>query len=119
MKQGLPFNVACDEAHKLGAYIVASNIKKRQVQMLNKLQGSTSAPDAVEIFNEKLGGYRDLDIDFPKVISSGSTSANELEQSNVFTLLERKKAEEIGLLQKDEGVDFVPKYLQKKTEEAL
>lgn len=119
LKQGLPFNVACDEAHKLGAYIVASNIKKRQVQMLNKLQGSTSAPDAVEIFNEKLGGYRDLDIDFPKVISSGSTSANELEQSNVFTLLERKKAEEIGLLQKDEGVDFVPKYLQKKTEEAL
>lgn len=29
LKPGLPFNVACNEAHKLGAYIVASNIKER------------------------------------------------------------------------------------------
>ena len=75
------------------------------------MQGSLYAPDAVEIFNAKVGGYRDLNINFPKFVSSGATSATDLENTNVFTLLDRKDAEEMKLLQPEEGIDFVPKYL--------
>jgi hypothetical protein len=79
------------------------------------LQGSKFAPDGVEIFNAKAGGYRDVDIDFPRFVNSGSTSANELDDSNVFTLIQRKTAQEMGFLQGDEGVDYTPKYLKPQT----
>jgi len=112
----LPLNLsidkACELAHKNGGFVIASNISKKQVQVLNKLQGSTYAPDAVEIFNSKVGGYRNLDIDYFKFVSSGATSANDLENTNVFTLLERKEAVEMRLVEENTGVDYVPKYLK-------
>ena len=114
MKKNLTLAEACRTAHSLGGYVIAANVSKRQSQLLNKLQGSDSAPDAVEIFNSKIGGYRDLNIDFPKYVSSGATSATDLENTEVFTLLERKTAEDIKLLAPDEGVNFVPKYLKPK-----
>ena len=114
LKPNLTFAEACRTAHSFNGFVVASNITKRQVQMLDKLQGSDSAPDAVEIFNSKIGGYRDLNIDFPKFVSSGATSATDLETTDVFTLLDRKTAEEMNLLKPEEGVDFVPKYLKPK-----
>ena len=114
LKPNLTFAEACRTAHSFNGFVVASNITKRQVQMLDKLQGSDSAPDAVEIFNSKIGGYRDLNIDFPKFVSSGATSATDLETTDVFTLLDRKTAEEMNLLRPEEGVDFVPKYLKPK-----
>jgi hypothetical protein len=115
LKPNLTFAEACRVAHSLNGFVVASNITKRQAQMLDKLQGSDSAPDAVEIFNSKIGGYRDLNIDFPKFVSSGATSATDLENTDVFTLLDRKTAEEMNLLRPEEGVDFVPKYLKPKS----
>ena len=108
---------ACQAAHKMGGFVIASNVGKRQSQLLDKLQGSDYAPDAVEIFNAKSGGFRDLDIDFPKFISSGATSAVDLENTNVFTLLERKKAEEMKLLGQEQGIDYTPRYLKPKREE--
>ena len=78
------------------------------------MQGSKFAPDGVEIFNAKSGAYRDIDIDFPRFLSSGATSANDLTDTNVFTLIERKKAQELGFVQGDEGVDYTPKYLRPK-----
>jgi hypothetical protein len=84
-------------------------------QALNKLQGSKFAPDGVEIFNAKSGGYRDIDIDFPRFVNSGSTSAADLDDSNVFSLLPRKTAQEMGLIQGDQGVDYIPKYLKPNT----
>lgn len=111
LKPNLPLNQACFEAHKLGGFVVMTNVTKRQNQLLDKLQGSQNAPDAIEIFNEKVGGYRDLNIDYPKFISSGATSANELEISNVFTLLDRKKAEDMKLILPSEGIDYTPRYL--------
>jgi hypothetical protein len=110
----LPIDKACEFAHKNGGFVIASNISKKQVQVLNKLQGSTYAPDAVEIFNSKVGGYRNLDIDYFKFVSSGATSANDLENTNVFTLLERKEAVEMRLVEENTGVDYVPKYLKPK-----
>ena len=117
LKPNLTFAEACRTAHSYNGFVVASNITKRQVQLLDKLQGSDSAPDAVEIFNSKIGGYRDLNIDFPKFVSSGATSATDLENTDVFTLLDRKTAEEMNLLRPEEGVDFIPKYLKPKSKE--
>jgi hypothetical protein len=110
----LPLSQACLEAHRLGGYVIASNVSKRQLQALEKLQGSENAPDAIEIYNAKVGGYRDLGIDFPTFVSSGATSASDLEDSNVFTMIDRKKAEEMKLIAPKEGIDFEPKYLKPK-----
>ncbi|MFM1756857.1 MAG: hypothetical protein RL621_1836 [Bacteroidota bacterium] len=115
MKPGLDLPKACAFAHKLGGYVVATGLTKKKVAQLDKLQGSAFAPDGVEIYNQKNGGYRDLNIDFPKFITSASTSANDLEQSNAFSLIERKEAEKIGLLAPNQGVDFEPKYLKSKS----
>ena len=114
LPQNLRIDQVCKMVHDAGGFVVASNVSKRKAQTLDKLQGSEYAPDAVEIFNAKVGGYRDLNIDFPKFVSSGATSATDLENTNVFTLLDRKKAEEMKLLQPEEGIDFVPKYLNPK-----
>lgn len=115
VKPGLDLPKACAYAHKLGGYVIATGLTKKKVAQLDKLQGSAYAPDAVEIYNQKNGGYRDLNIDFPKFITSASTSANELEQSNAFTLLDRKEAEQLGILAPNQGIDFEPKYLKPKT----
>ena len=112
--QNLTIDKACGFAHERQGFVVAANITKRQSQMLDKLQGSQYAPDAVEIFNDKTGGFKDLDIDYMKFISSGSTSANELEASKSFTLVERKKLADMGLLAEEEMVDYTPKYLLPK-----
>ncbi len=115
MPLNLSLNDACNYAHSQGGFVIISNVTKRQVQLLDKLQGSNYAPDAVEIFNAKVGGYKDHNIDYPKVISSGATSATDLENINVFTLIDRKDAEEMKLLEKDEGIDYKPKYLKPKS----
>lgn len=115
----LSLEEVCRLVHKMGGMVIIANVGKRLAQTLDKLQGSDSAPDAVEIFNAKSGGYRDLNIDFPKVISSGATSATDLESTNVFTLVERKKAEEMKLLLPGEGLDYTPKYLLPESERQI
>ncbi len=117
LPKNLTIDKACEFAHKQGGFVLAANVTKAIGQKINRLQGSLFAPDGVEIFNAKVGGYRDIDIDFPRFISSGATSANELEENNVFTLLERKKAVEMGFVQEEQGVDYTPKYLQPKNGE--
>lgn len=117
LPKNLTIDKACEFAHKQGGFVLAANVTKAIGQKINRLQGSLFAPDGVEIFNAKVGGYRDIDIDFPRFISSGATSANELEENNVFTLLERKKAVEMGFVQEEQGVDYTPNYLQPKNGE--
>ena len=75
--------------------------------------------DAIEIFNGKTGGFRDLSVDYPSFISSGATSATDLENSNTFTLLDRNKAVDMKLIGEEQGVDFTPKYLEPKTPGAI
>jgi hypothetical protein len=116
LNPGLDLGSACEAAHKMGGFVIATNLTKQKVLDLNKLQGSLSAPDAVEIYNEKVGGYQDLDVDLPKFVSSASTSGNDLESSTAFTLLPRREAEKMGLLAPNEGVDFEPKYLKSKSQ---
>jgi hypothetical protein len=116
---GFTIDKACEYAHKQGGFVIASNVGKRQAQLLEKLQKSIYAPDAIEIFNGKTGGYRDLSVDYPSFISSGATSATDLENSNTFTLLDRKAAVDMKLIGEDQGVDFTPNYLQPKTPGAI
>ena len=111
LPKNLTIEKACEYAHKQGGFIVVSNVTKNLGSKISKSQGTIYAPDGVEIFNAKVGGYRDIDIDFPRFINSGATSANDLESTNVFTLVERHKAVEMGLIPKEKGVDYTPKYL--------
>ena len=110
--RNLSIDKACGYVHDNNGFVLVTNVNSKLAPTLNRLQGSKFAPDGVEIFNAKSGGYRDVDIDFPRFVNSGSTSANELDDSNVFTLIQRKTAQEMGFLQGDEGVDFTPKYLK-------
>ena len=111
LPKNLTIEKACEYAHKQGGFVVVSNVTKNLGSKISKSQGTIYAPDGVEIFNAKVGGYRDIDIDFARFINSGATSANDLESTNVFTLVERHKAVEMGLIPKEKGVDYTPKYL--------
>lgn len=113
--QNLSIDKACGFVHDNNGFVLATNVNSKLGQTLNKLQGSKFAPDGVEIFNAKSGGYRDIDIDFPRFVNSGSTSATDLDDSNVFTLIKRETAQQMGLVSGDEGVDYTPKYLRPKT----
>jgi hypothetical protein len=115
MPKNLSIDKACGYVHNNNGFVLATNVNSKLGQTLNRLQGSKYAPDGVEIFNAKSGGYRDIDIDFPRFVSSGAVSASDLENSNVFTLMQRKTAQEMGLVQGDEGVDYTPKYLNPQT----
>lgn len=112
--KGLTLDKVCEFAHNNNGFVMATNVSKSAAEMINKLKGSIYAPDAVEVFNARVGGYRDLDIDYPRFVNSGATSANDLETKNVFTLIPRKEAVDLKLIGEDEGVDFTPKYLLPK-----
>lgn len=117
MPKNLTIDKACEYAHKQGGFVMATNVTKAIGQKINRLQGSLYAPDAVEVFNAQVGGYRDIDIDFPRFVSSGATSANELEETNVFTLIERKNAVKMGFIHEEQGIDYEPKYLNPQSGE--
>jgi len=116
LKPGFDLPQACKEAHRLGGFVIATNLTEDKILNLQNRQGSLYAPDAVEIFNEKSGKYQDFNLDFPKFVSSASTSGNDLESSTAFTILPRQEAEKMGLLAPNEGVDFEPKYLKTKSQ---
>jgi hypothetical protein len=115
LPRNLSIDKACGFTHDNNGFVLATNVNSKLALNLNRLQGSKFAPDGVEIFNAKSGGYRDVDIDFPRFVNSGATSASDLDDSNVFSLMQRKTAQEMGLIQGDEGVEFTPKYLNPQT----
>jgi hypothetical protein len=116
LTESVPLNLllteACKFAHDRNGFVIITNVGKRQNQSLTKLYGSANLPDAVEIFNFKAGGFRDLPVRLPEFISSGATSAQEIEGIKTFTLLDRKDAVDFGLIEEETGVDYVPKYLR-------
>ena len=96
--KNLSIDKACGYVHDNNGFVLATNVNSKLGATLNKLQGSKYAPDGVEIFNAKTGAYRDIGIDFPRFVNSGATSANDLENNNVFSLLPRKTAQEMGFI---------------------
>ncbi len=116
LKKAMPPNMNSDQAityaHKNSGFVMAITVSKRQSQHLNKIKGTPSAPDAVEIYNAVTGGYQDIDVDYPKFVCSASKTPKDMENLNVFTLINRNDLAALGLMPKDEGVDYLPNYLK-------
>lgn len=125
IQQPIPANLSYEQAakwvHDNKGYVMVIDVSRRQAQTINKVKGTISAPDAIELYNTAVGSYSDLDIDseYTTFINSAAKSASNLENTNVFTLINRKDLENSGLLPKDEGMDYVPKYLQRADEQNL
>lgn len=113
LQPNLTYSQVVELVHKQHGLIMVIDLTKRQSQMINKSKGTVMAPDAIEIYNASVGGYHDVEVDFPKFISSASKSAKDIETINVFTLINRKDLESIGFIPVGEGTDYVPKYLQR------
>lgn len=117
LKEPMHLNLDVDKAikfaHDRGGWVMAVNVTKRQAQHLNKNKGTILAPDAIEIYNDVSGGYMDVDVEYPRFVSSASDSPNALEKSKTYTLIHRRDMEATGLLPEGEGSDFIPQYLQK------
>lgn len=116
---GLTYEQAAKWVHQQKGYVMVTDLTRRQSQLVNKLKGTDSAPDGIELYNTAVGWYMDLDIDedYQQFMNSAAKSASNLENTNVYTLINRKELERTGLLPPGEGTDYVPKYLEKVTAE--
>jgi len=121
LKEPMHLNLTVDKAikfaHDRGGWVMAIDVTKRQAQHLNKLKDTIQAPDAIEIYNDVSGGYMDVNVEYPRFVSSASTSPNELEKSKTYTLIHRTEMESMGLLPEGEGSEYIPQYLQKEEQE--
>lgn len=108
IKPGLPIQEAMKECKsqngKTMIYDLSKSVAKSTASWAIK-------PDIVEIYNAHSKAYKDLDIDFRRVISSAARSASELQRIPVYTEIPRKALEDLGFLSEAEGSDFIPKYL--------
>lgn len=111
----IPPNLSCEQAiayaHKKNAFVLLINASKRQLQKLNKLEGTVYAPDAVEVFDAVVGAYRDIDTNYPRFASSAAKSAHDMDDLKIYTLIDRGELEGMGLLPEHYGEEFLPQYL--------
>jgi predicted metal-dependent phosphoesterase TrpH len=118
----IPPNLTYEQAakwiHDNKGYILITDLTRRQSQYINKLKGTISAPDGIELYNTAVGWYMDLDVDedYQAFMNSAAKNANNLENTNVYTLINRKELERVGLIPKGAGENYVPKYLEKASE---
>jgi len=112
IQEGLPVGEVIKLVHSKGGFVLATNITKRQAQRYNHIKDTPEAPDAVEIYNAAIGGFNDIELDYPKFVSSASQSADDLTHTNVYTLKRREEVEAMNLLPQNQGIDYVPNYLE-------
>jgi len=118
LQQPIPANLDLESAttwvHQNKGFVMITDLTRRQSQALNKIAQQDSKPDAIELYNTAVGWYMDLDIDpeYLEFMNSAAKSAKELEQTNVYTLINRKKLEQTGLIPSGQGMEYVPKYLE-------
>jgi predicted metal-dependent phosphoesterase TrpH len=114
----LSYEKAAEWIHQNKGYILITDLTRRQAQYINKLKGTEAAPDGIELYNTAVGWYMDLDIDedYQQFMNSAAKNANNLENTNVYTLINRKELERVGLLPEGAGENYVPKYLEKASE---
>lgn len=118
-KSGLPIENICRIAHKHNGVVMAIQPSRRNIQKLNKLVNTSSAPDFIEIFNDiTQGGYSKSFVDtspdpgFQLTMNSAARNAKDLDTSMMLSRIPRKFLVSKGVLQPDQGTDFVPEYLQ-------
>jgi hypothetical protein len=115
LNQSMPKNLSSEQAipyaKKNGGWVMAIDLSRRVSQKFNKMKNEPGAPNAIEIYNAVKGGYHDTNVDYPKFISSAAKSPAEFDEINVFTLIDRKELEEMGLIPENIGVEYTPRYL--------
>lgn len=115
IQQTLPHGLGIQEAiikcKQQNGKVLMYNLHKRQAQEIDGWQSTKFEPDLVEILNAKTQVYHDMDIDYPRVISSAAISGTELENTPLYTEISRKQMENFGFLSENEGADFMPGYL--------
>jgi len=116
---GLSIEQTCMITHRNGGIIMAIQPNRRNIQRLNKLVRTDSAPDFIEIFNDVTqGGYSksfvdtSADPDFQLLMNSAARNAKDLDKSMIMTRVPRKFLVEKGVLQPEQGVGYKPPYLQ-------
>ena len=109
--QGLPIQKAIEMCKNQGGKVMFYDLTKRQAKAIQAWKGTIYAPNVVEIYNAASKGYKDLDIDYFRVISTAARTANELESIPVFSELSRKQLIDLGFVDENEGTEYVPGYL--------
>jgi hypothetical protein len=116
LKDKMPPNLSSEQAityaHQNKGFVLVINTSKRQLQRLNKLRGTASAPDAVEAYDATSGSYRDIDTEYPTFASTAAKSSRDMDTLNVYTLVDRAELEGMGLLPEHYGESYEPRYLQ-------
>jgi len=113
IKPGLPIQQAIQLCKKQQGKVLLYDLSKSLAREISNWQSTPYEPDFVEIYNAHSKAFKDLDIDYPRVISSAARSGSELEDIPVYTEISRKTLNSFGLIGEDEGADYVPKYLEK------
>lgn len=118
-KNGDGFEAICQSAHSEGGVVLAIQPNKRNMQKMNKIVNQPTAPDFIEIFNDiTKGGYTNSFIDaspdpeFQLTMNSASRNASELDTSVMMTSIPRDFLVDKGVIFDEQGVDYVPPYLQ-------
>ena len=118
-QNGDGFENICKRAHDEGGVVMAIQPNKRNMQKMNKVVGQPTAPDFIEVFNDiTKGGYTNSFIDtspdpeFQLMMDSASRNAGDLDKSVMMTSIPRTFLVERGVLGENDGVDYIPPYLQ-------
>jgi len=117
IKPGLPIQDAASQCKKQGGKFMLYDLSRSAAKAINGWKSSPHEPDFVEIYNARSKAYKDLNIDYPRVISSAAKTSNELEEVPVFTELSRKRLQDFGFIKEDEGSDYIPGYLSKPSQQ--
>ena len=108
---GLPIQKAIENCKNQSGKVMLYDLTKRQAKIIKNWKGTIYAPNIVEIYNPKSKGYKDLSVDYFKVISTAARTGSELESIPVYSELTRKQLIDLGFLNDEEGTDYTPGYL--------
>lgn len=116
IQQNIPANLTIQEAivqaKKQGGKVLLYDLHKAHARAIANWQSTKYEPDLIEIYNSRSMAYKDMDIDYPRVISSAARSGSELENTPIYTEMSRKRLEDFGLISPEEGENYIPGYLQ-------
>ena len=119
INQNIPNGLSIQAAIKMcktqQGKVMLYDLTKNQARAITNWQSTIYAPDFVEIYNAHTKAYRDLDIDYPRIICSAARSGSELENSPVYSEIPRKQLEDFGFIIEKEGADYIPGYLRETT----
>lgn len=117
--EGEPLQAMCKRAHAEGGIVMVIQPSKHNMQKVNEVAGTPDAPDMIEIYNDmaKSGyvhAFSDINAapEFQLVVNSAAKSPQELDASVMMTRIPRDYFVEKGIIQEEQGVDYVPPYLR-------